>query len=625
MATSPTIATGVQDPNGGNEAESVPVYRSEPVVEHPSTEAISDKMTLSGVYATPGEWLIANRLQKFTESFEQIGCMVLSDLKEVLDDDLTEMGMPPLPQRRFKAAVANVPTLDRKPRAHLPASQLMRKVEDFTKLPNEPNDTSYDATMLADAAEQVMSAASNMQHLVLDPWQWLEDYGLALFKVNFEGLGVRSIVDFTEVLDQDLMAMAMPLLQFRRFREHAADIPPAGGSSYRLDLYAAEVAAKEDPAHQTAAWMKCLRLDHFQEKFVSIGVRCLKDFRELREDDLVAMAMPLLQRRRFLMSAAVAVPNLPDSAESALANYQHQSAMCNTPPKWLDALHLSEFSPNFDALGILDVLDFKEVMRSDLEEMELPLLQLRRFLASVAIIPEAQELPGRRWETPSKWLESVRLKRFEPYFVKLGVDRVVDFAEVTDTDLLEMSMSPIQRRRFRTAVAIDARPTLEADLVRAEDDALKSTVGMRAEDLLNLTPIRWLGLIRCENFIAEFEELGVEIPVDFAEVTEDDLTAMGLPHLQKRRFAQAAVQVEELHLFHQERVLANQEEEEEATLFSWLKSIRLSMFIDHFMSLGVEEIPDFAEVLSADLIDMGMKPLQRRRFQAAVTELSRIK
>lgn len=88
---------------------------------------------------------------------------------------------------------------------------------------------------------------------------------------------------------------------------------------------------------------------------------------------------------------------------------------------------------------------------------------------------------------------------------------------------------------------------------------------------------------------------------------------------------QAAVQVEELHLFHQERVLANQEEEEEATLFSWLKSIRLSMFIDHFMSLGVEEIPDFAEVLSADLIDMGMKPLQRRRFQAAVTELSRIK
>lgn len=70
--------------------------------------------------------------------------------------------------------------------------------------------------------------------------------------------------------------------------------------------------------------------------------------------------------------------------------------------------------------------------------------------------------------------------------MKLGVDRVVDFAEVTDTDLLEMSMSPIQRRRFRTAVAIDARPTLEADLVRAEDDALKSTVGMRAVRCLDL-------------------------------------------------------------------------------------------------------------------------------------------
>jgi len=33
----------------------------------------------------------------------------------------------------------------------------------------------------------------------------------------------------------------------------------------------------------------------------------LRDFRELREEDLVAMGMPLLQRRRFLMSAAVAV------------------------------------------------------------------------------------------------------------------------------------------------------------------------------------------------------------------------------------------------------------------------------------------------------------------------------
>ena len=51
----------------------------------------------------------------------------------------------------------------------------------------------------------------------------------------------------------------------------------------------------------------------------------------------------------------------------------------------------------------------------------------------------------------------------------------------------------------------------------------------------------WLGFV--DSFITDFDELGVEIPVDFAEVTEDDLMSMGLPCLQKRRFATAAVQV----------------------------------------------------------------------------------
>lgn len=31
----------------------------------------------------------------------------------------------------------------------------------------------------------------------------------------------------------------------------------------------------------------------------------------------------------------------------------------------------------FDAMGVLDIVDFKELVRSDLEEMQLPLLQVR--------------------------------------------------------------------------------------------------------------------------------------------------------------------------------------------------------------------------------------------------------
>jgi hypothetical protein len=192
--------------------------------------------------------------------------------------------------------------------------------------------------------------------------------------------------------------------------------------------------------------------------------------------------------------------------------------------------------------------------------MELPLLQMRRFLAAVAILPAPPELPGRRWEKPARWLESLRLKRFEAALVKLGVERVVDFGELMTMDLVAVGMSPLQRRRFQAAVETDAQPTLEGEVllptravteadqrVAAERSAVVvgSTGAMRSEDVLRLTPARWLSLIRCESFTEKFEELGVETSVDFAEVTEDDLQTMGVPLLHKRRFTQAAVQVRE--------------------------------------------------------------------------------
>jgi hypothetical protein len=66
---------------------------------------------------------------------------------------------------------------------------------------------------LSDATDEVVQAASAMKLGALDPTHWLDDHRLIMFKANFDGLGVVDIVDFTEVLDQDLMGMAMPLLQ----------------------------------------------------------------------------------------------------------------------------------------------------------------------------------------------------------------------------------------------------------------------------------------------------------------------------------------------------------------------------------------------------------------------------
>jgi hypothetical protein len=77
--------------------------------------------------------------------------------------------------------------------------------------------------------------------------------------------------------------MDMPMVQFRRFREAAALIPPAAGGSYRLDLYAAEAADKAvDDAMRVKTWLKCLRLLHLEPKLLSIGVMQVGSIHSLR-------------------------------------------------------------------------------------------------------------------------------------------------------------------------------------------------------------------------------------------------------------------------------------------------------------------------------------------------------
>ena len=55
----------------------------------------------------------------------------------------------------------------------------------------------------------------------------------------------------------------------------------------------------------------------------------------------MAMGMPLLQRRRFLMSAAVAEPLLAPSAEAALAQLQNAAATAQSVPGWLQVRAIS--------------------------------------------------------------------------------------------------------------------------------------------------------------------------------------------------------------------------------------------------------------------------------------------
>ncbi|KAK3262342.1 hypothetical protein CYMTET_28798 [Cymbomonas tetramitiformis] len=181
-------------------------------------------------------------------------------------------------------------------------------------------------------------------------------------------------------------------------------------------------------------------------------------------------------------------------------------------------------------------------------------------------------------------------------------------------------MSPLQRRRFRTAVSTDAQPTLEGEIVGPGAVEGKMVGSLTQEEVLALSPQRWLSLIRCENFLEEFEQLGVEYVMDFPEVLEDDLIGIGLPMLQRRRFTAAALQVEELKMFQLEKTQAN--EDVDNSPLGFLQRLRLSDFIDAFTELGVESIDDYIEVLPDDLLNMGLRPLPRRRYMAATQELA---
>jgi hypothetical protein len=92
------------------------------------------------------------------------------------------------------------------------------------------------------------------------------------------------------------------------------------------------------------------------------------------------------------------------------------------------------------------------------------------------------------------------------------------FAEVLDKDMLDMGMPPMQRRRFKSAVAVDAQPShakaaaseagksTEAREYSGYDLAATKTI---CDDPLAVAPSRWLTTLRIESFLDSFEAIGV--------------------------------------------------------------------------------------------------------------------
>lgn len=576
--------------------------------------------------STPTEWLLVLRLEKFVEKFESIGVRAIADLTEVTEQDLRDLGMPALHLRRFMAAAKEIPAPPVRPtRAATTVTQLLKRAEALAGLPSTTaHGGSYDAAAIGKAATEVAAAAEDVWTKAIEPSQWLEDFRLEHFTVNFEKLGVFELVDFTEVLDEDLERMGMPMLQVRRYKKAAGDIPNAGGMEGTIRM-AAQRAAESRDGERVSEWFRTMRLVQFQNQISALGVHELTDNVEILEEELIEIDMPLLQRRRFLAGAKAAAPGVSAATEQAVAKLAYAAASATDVIEFLRAMRLTRFSEAFESHGVFEVVDVLELLPQDLDDMNIPNLGKRRLIAAMKQIPTPAEQPGRRWETPIKWLESLRLRQYATAFSQIGVDRVVDFVEVLDADLREMGMPTLQQRRFRAAAIKDTvLPTDEVD--ESGRSVMASTIAIAGVDVLTMLPARWLAQLRCETFLESFEKLGVERVIDFAEVFEEDLLEMGLPLLQRRRVSRAAGEAEELYILKRTSEMVDSEMPAAAAAedagrpqnpIEWLTEYRLEKYLPEFEALGVECVLDFVEVLPEDLLAMGMYPLHTRRFVKA--------
>lgn len=518
---------------------------------------------------SPADWLAALRLDKFIPSFTALGVTALVDFLEVQESDLE--ALPVLQRRRFTAAAAALrPHTAPRPNASAP------------------------------------------------PAAWLAYLRLEAFASDFDSQGVQVAADFVDVTDEDLDAMHMPPLAQRRFR---AGRPDVGGAAAAAKAAAARAAASS-PGVRVSEWLNVLRLASFARSLIELGVEDVEDMAEVPTHEIIDMGMPPLAQRRFTLAASRVAqrpggsPLGPEAAVTAAAT---EAAACRDAREWLDVLRLGGYAALFmgnGSLGVEHPWDFKEVTADDVDNrMRMPPLQRARFFAAAAATPGPPPLGGALTASGrnraqaggqaavTAWLAAARLTRYQSALVALGVTQPLCCAElIVPDDLDALDMPPLHQRRFTAAV-----------------QALGPDAKAMQPPGLDATPIAWLVAIRCDAHADAFTRLGVSCAADFAEVLLSDLSEIGLPLLHRRRFAHAAASTQsELKAGRRDAAACLAAAASARDVPAWLDALRLGRLGHAFEALGVERVDDMAEVLPNDLADIGMRPLETRRFKHAL-------
>jgi hypothetical protein len=275
-----------------------------------------------------------------------------------------------------------------------------------------------------------------------------------------------------------------------------------------------------------------------------------------------------------------------------------------------------------------------QVLEADLEAMGMPKLHSRRFLAAAAEVPPAspsasaaslrRDAPAGAAALPVAWLTQLRLGEFIPAFQALGVELLADFNDCEDGDLESMAMPLLARRRFRAA-ATAAAPPGTAGPGNGAAAAARAAAARAAGAPPGSRAAEWLSALRLSAWGSSLARLGVEELADVAEVTPEELSRMGMPPLQARRFGAAAARAVQRPggaPLRPEAALGAAAAAAAATRdpLDWLDALRLGGYAAELVAgtgLGVEEVCDYKEVTSDDLTAMRMPSLQQRRFAAA--------
>lgn len=169
---------------------------------------------------------------------------------------------------------------------------------------------------------------------------FLEKHGLRQYEESLVLQGVHTIDDLSYLREGDFIDAGMTVVERRKLQQALARRMDSDTKSFLLDN----------------------ELDEFEAKFVSLGVRSVRDLSFLQNEDLTTLGLD----------------------EDRIARLRQGLADRTALQKFLQENSLSEFERQLTHLGITSLTELSKAKESDLQDMGMLLVHLRKIEKGLA-------------------------------------------------------------------------------------------------------------------------------------------------------------------------------------------------------------------------------------------------